>query len=226
MSEKKRSLGLPTIRRIPMYYRLLLKLYEEGHSVVSSSFLAEALGLESIVVRKDLANIGIAGKPKIGFDTRESIQTIDTLMNSRDSNEAFLIGVGRLGEALLCYKGFEQLGLHIIAGFDIDPEKIGNRIQGKEVFDVKELPRLAQRMNIQIGVLCVAEEAAQHAADILVEAGIKGIWNFTPSKLNVPSHVVVQREDLAEGLAVLTVKLNQQKQALESPSGNNQHSLI
>lgn len=208
MTNKNRVACLPTVKRLPMYYRLLKQLQSQGIEFVSSAHIAEVLDLEPIVVRKDMTNIGIIGKPRIGFDVNESVAFIEKMMNYNNPNEAFLIGVGHLGQALLGYKGFMQMGLNIVAAFDCDPAKIGMHIQGKEVFDISELPHLAERLNIETGILCVSEDAAQETADYLVKAGIKGIWNFTPTKLKVPEGIVVQREDLAEGLAVLIVKLS------------------
>ncbi len=204
-------MGLPSIRRMPMYYRLLARELEAGRTQISSAYIAEALGMEPIVVRKDFTLFGIIGKPKIGYETEEALQVIDSLMNSRDSNEAFLVGVGNLGQALLSYRGFEHMGLDLIAGFDVDSDIVGRRIQGREIFALVELPRLAKRLHVKTGILCVPEEAAQDCADAMVDAGIEGIWNFAPVRLQVPDYVVVQNEDLAEGLAILIVKLNQSK---------------
>ena len=205
----KIKICLPTIKRVPMYYRLLQKLHKQQQEHVSSAFIADYLGLEAIVVRKDMSNIGVVGKPRIGFNVAGTIKIIESITNYSNPNEAFLVGVGHLGQALLGYNGFVDMGLSIIAGFDSNPEIIGQKIYGKEIFDIQSFSRLTRRLNIRAGILCVPEPAAQETTDLMVEAGIEGIWNFTPTKLKVPEGVVVQREDLAEGLSVLMVKMNE-----------------
>ena len=208
MIEDKNSLsGLPTVRRLPMYLHLLKELDTQGREFVSSTHIGEKLGLDSVQVRKDLASTGIVGKPKIGFYVPALIGAIESYLGWDNSKDAFLIGVGSLGSALLGYAGFQKRGLNIIAAFDNDPEKVGNLIRGVEVLSLDKLPDLAERMNIHLGILTVPMESAQEIADVMVLAGIRGIWNFTQTYLQVPESVFVQDEDLAAGLAVLSVRL-------------------
>jgi len=105
------------------------------------------------------------------------------------------------------YKGFKEHGLNIVALFDADEQKVGTFINEKEVFDIKRLSYLIKRLHILIGILTVPAETAQYCADIMIESGIKAIWNFTPTKLQVPKDVIVERVDLAASLAVLSNKL-------------------
>ena len=207
MSEKKRLTKLPTIRRMPMYLRMLTKVQKDGMLHVSSNYLAEALDLEAIVVRKDLAVAGILGKPRVGFEVAAAMSAIEKFMNFNSPTDAVLVGAGHLGQALLGYTGFVNLGLNIVAAFDSDPEKCG-QVHDKPIYPLSEFSERCKDMNIQIGILCVPGRFAQEVTDQMVAAGLKGIWNFTPRKLNVPDEVVVQREDLAEGLAELSVKLS------------------
>ena len=208
--KEKNRICLPAVKRLPMYYRLLCQLKGQEKASVSSAHIAKELALEAIVVRKDMTNIGIVGKPRVGFDVLETIEAIEKIIKY-SPNDAFLVGAGYLGQALLAYKGFVNMGLNIVAGFDCDPGKIGMHVAGKEIFDISELSRLIGRLNIEIGILCVPEAVSQEMADVLIESGIKGIWNFTPAKLKVPEDIVVRHEDIAQGLVVLTVKLNEQK---------------
>ena len=207
MSEKKRLTKLPTIRRMPMYLRMLSKVQKDGMEHVSSNHLAEALDLEAIVVRKDLAVAGILGKPRVGFEVKAAMTAIEKFMNFNVSSDAVLVGAGHLGQALLGYTGFINLGLNIVAAFDSDDAKVG-MVHDKHIYPLSEFSERCKDMNIQIGILCVPGRFAQEVTDQMVSAGLKGIWNFTPRKLNVPDGVVVQREDLAEGLAELSVKLS------------------
>lgn len=201
------GIRLPTIRRFPRYLRTLRELKAQGEENVSSDYLARILKTEPIVVRKDMAFTGITGKPRIGFNISELIEAIEKLINFQNHSNAFLVGAGSLGAALLGYQGFEDHGLNILAAFDTDPQKIGTEIHEKSVLSLEKLKSLVQRMNVHIGILAVPKEVAQGVADLMIDAGIRGIWNFTPAELKVPANVVVQREDMASGLAVLAVNL-------------------
>jgi redox-sensing transcriptional repressor len=205
--EKQKVGSLPTIRRLPAYLHLLRQVSQNGRDVISSEHIAGMLKLEAIQVRKDLSITGIAGKPKIGYYVPTLITAIEEFLGWDNTTDAFLVGVGNLGSALMGYQGFALTGLNILAAFDIDEDKVGQEIHGKQVFDLEKLPDLTQRMHINIGIITVPAAAAQQVADLLVAAGIKAIWNFTPVNLEVPDGVVVQNEDLASGLAVLSVKL-------------------
>jgi len=198
---------LPTIRRLPAYLHLLRALLRKGEEFVSSSYLAEAMNIESILVRKDLELNGISGTPGVGYFVPELVKSIEDFLGWGDSMDAFLIGVGQLGAALLGYKDLEHNGLKIIAAFDNDPTKIRKPIHGIQVFNVSRLPELLLRLNVRLAILTTPPEEAQAVADLLVDSGIKGIWNFTPVNLNVPDGVITQKEDLVSGLAVLSVKM-------------------
>ena len=205
--------GLPSVRRLPTYLRVLRQLQDSGRDMVSSNHIAEMLKIESIQVRKDLAITGIVGKPKIGYYVPGVIQAIEEFLNWNNSNEAFLVGAGSLGTALLRYEGFKQHGLNIVAAFDVDESKIGAEIGDKSVLPLDKLPDLAQRMHILTGIIAVPADAAQSVADLMVSAGVSAIWNFAPVTIDAPADVVVQNEDLAAGLAVLCFKAASAKNA-------------
>lgn len=198
---------LPVVRRLPAYLWLLRKLRAAGRTHVSGTHIAQDLNLEPIQVRKDLAYTGVVGRPRVGFEVAESIARIEAFLNWNNTRDAVVVGTGRLGGALLGYEGFLAYGLSVVAGFDSDPARVGTEIHGKPVMPLDRLEDLVRRLNIRMAILTVPAEAAQVATDRLVAAGIEAIWNFTPVKLQVPPHVVVQREDLAAGLAVLSVML-------------------
>ena len=199
--------GVSCIKRLPAYLQLLRVLQAEGHEHVSGTVLATVHNLESVIVRKDLAITGIVGKPRIGFHVGELIGAIERFLGWDSATKAVLVGVGNLGAALLGYRGFENFGLRLVAAFDSDPRKIGQWINGHRVQPVDKLIAYARRGDVLLGVLAVPASAAQDAADLMVRAGIRGIWNFAPIKLAVPDYVVAQKEDLAEGLAVLSHRL-------------------
>lgn len=200
--------ALPTIRRFPLYLRVLKELRDQGEERVSGTILALRLQCEPIQVRKDLAIAGTEGRPRIGFGVADTIAAIENFLGWNNMQDAFLIGAGSLGSAILGYRGFDQHNLKIVAAFDNDPEKAGRKIHGKEVFTLDKLPDLASRLHVHIGIITVPALNAQEVAEFLTDNGIRGIWNFSPAKLTVPPHVIVQYEDLSSGLAVLCRRLN------------------
>lgn len=204
---EQRTAGVPTLKRLPLYLRLLRKMKESGEEYASGAVVAKELGMEPIVVRKDLAITGAVGRPRLGFQLDEIITAIEEFLGWSNTSDAFLAGVGNLGTALLGYQGFEQHGIRIVAAFDSSPKIIGKTIHGKTVLDITKLPSLAKRMHVQIGILTATASVAQSIADIMISGGIRGIWNFTPATLSVPPHVILQREDLASSLAVLSHRL-------------------
>jgi len=208
--DTKTAISLPTVRRLPMYYSILQEAASGKQENISSSQIAGRLQLESIQVRKDLASIGITGLPRIGFSVARLMDAIEDFLGWNNTSDAVVIGAGHLGSALAGYKGFAEKGLDIFAFFDSDKTKIGQKIQGKEVLDIERLPELTRRMHINIAILTVPDHAAQNAADVAIKAGIKAIWNFTLTKIIVPSGTIVERVDLAASLAALSSKLRQQ----------------
>lgn len=198
---------VPSIKRMPSYLGVVEQAAAEGRSTISAPDIARQLDLEGIVVRKDLALTGIVGKPRVGYEVKQLVAAIRGFLGWNNTSDAFVVGVGSLGAALMGYRGFDNHGLNIVAGFDVDPAKVGHTVHGKEVFHLGRMPELARRMHVHLGVLTVPEAEAQPVAEVMVEAGMLGIWNFTPVKLTVPDEVVTHQEDLSAGLAVLSKTL-------------------
>lgn len=211
---------LPTIRRLPTYLYKLSEMRKAGISIVATPELARYMNLGEIVIRKDLAVTGVSGQPGVGYKVKELIEAIKSYLNWDNASEAILVGAGSLGSALLGYEGFEEYGLKIIAAFDADPDKIGTEIHGRSVFGVERLEELVRRLQVRIGIICVPAAFAQDVADAMVAGGIRAIWNFANVSLKVPEEVVVQREVIAGGLAVLSVKMNRRLADLEQQDGN------
>ena len=172
----------------------------------SSPLLASEAGFVVSVVRKDIEMTGAVGTTGKGFPIDNLIADIEAFLGWDNPFDAFLVGAGNLGSAILGCDEFRRQGLNIVAAFDSDPEKVGRRIHDVEVLPVEKLVSLAGRMHIGIGVLTVPSEYAQSVADILVGAGVTRIWSFAAGILSVPDGVTVQREDLSAGLAELLVK--------------------
>lgn len=199
----------PTIKRIPAYLRILYDFQKKDTEWISATDIANILDLKPIQVRKDMAFTHITGTPKKGYEVDKLIEAIKQLLGWNKSRNAFLIGSGALGAALLGYKGFESYGLNISRAFDASPDKIGTTIHGREVHDIQTIKNFIKKENVKVGILTVPESSAQSATDLLVESGIKAIWNFSPTAIKVPEDVIVQDEDLSAGLAVLCVHLQQ-----------------
>jgi redox-sensing transcriptional repressor len=202
-----RSIPQPSLRRLPQYHHYLVVLEAKGVSRVSCSVIGRDLDLVPVQVRKDLQYTGIIGKPKTGYSVSELILSIETFLGWNNVNEAFLVGVGNLGTALLGHERFSKFGLRIVAAFDTDASKIGQWIHGKAVLHLDKLADLAPRMSIHLGIITAPAEVAQTVADEMVKGGIQAIWNFAPVRLSVPEHIIVHNEDLYNSLASLSWKL-------------------
>ena len=203
------SVPFPTIRRIPMYINVLNRFIEGEVEWISTTDFANELNIKPIQVRKDLAYSGIIGKPKRGYPVIELNDTLQKFLGWNKLLDAVLVGTGALGSALLGYSGIAENGLRIVAAFDADPQLTNRKIHGIKVQPVDKLESVIRKMNIEIGIITVPKVAAQRVADAFVAAGIRGIWNFSPVTIKVPPSVIVQREDLSSGLAVLTMRLKQ-----------------
>ncbi len=207
----------PTLRRLPVYHHYLQDMLDHGRDVVSCTHIATDLKLDPTQVRKDLAATGIVGKPKVGYEITVLLETIEAFLGWNNVHESFLVGVGHLGAALLGYTGFARYGLKIIAAFDADKTKVGTTQHGVEIFPMTRLANLAKRLHVRMAIMTVPAAAAQETADQLVEAGIEAIWNFAPVQIQVPDSIIVQHENLAAGLSVLSAKLSKSKPRVRSP---------
>ena len=200
-----KSVSKATLERLPMYYRYLLDLQRKGEKNISSVKISEDMRLNSIQVRKDLACISsIAGKPKMGFDVDELIKDLSLFLGYNNKTQAIIVGVGQLGKTLLTYAGFDNYGLNIVAGFDSDEKKCSETVNGKEILPMYKLRDFLKDSDVKIGIITVPGNSAQEVSNLLVDAGIKAIWNFAPTHISVPSDVVIKNEDMAASLAILS----------------------
>jgi len=201
-----------TIERLPLYYRCLDKMETfEDIEVVSSKELGGKLGIPSTQVRKDLSYYGEFGRRGVGYDVSGLKKSIGKILGVNRIWPAVLVGAGNLGRALVNYEGFVKMGLKITSVLDADLVKIGNKIGEITVESMKELDTIIKEGNIEIGIIAVPASAAQEVANQLVEAGIKSIWNFAPTRLLVPDEVIVRNEDLAVGIVSLIYHLSWDK---------------
>lgn len=193
-----------SLRRLPQYMKVLARLADDGHRYVTSAELARQLKLDETLVRKDLSVTGFTGKPRVGFAVPALLAHLEEFLGLKHTKEAFVIGAGRLGQALAQYPGFGKYGLRIVGLFDTDPAKIGQHVGELEIEPLWKAPALARRLNVRIAVLTVPPHVAQAVADLLVDAGILAFWNFSGAPVNLSEPIIVHNEDLAESLAVLS----------------------
>lgn len=204
----ERSIPLQTYRRLPQYYTYIKSLLENGAEQVSSPAIAQALRLNEVQVRKDLAAVSKeGGRPRTGFSVAELYGSIREHLGYNNVSDVILVGAGQLGRALLQYTGFEESGLHIVAAFDVSESVVGTAINGKQVFHLREMQRIAPRLKAQIGILAVPASEAQAACGELLRSGIRAIWNFAPAHLDVPQSILVHNENIAASLAALSRRL-------------------
>ena len=208
------SVPEPTLRRLPSYYHYLVRLREKGQEMISAAQIGEDLGVHHTQVRKDLAFTGSQGKPKVGHRVADLVASIETFLNWNNVTDAFLVGAGHLGTALLGYTGFERAGVRIVAAFDQNPRMAGKKIQGVSVLPMDKFADLSRRMHIGIGILTVPAEAAQEVAEMMIASGIQAIWNFAPTVLDLPDEIIVENVALHSSLGVLSRKLSVHRKAL------------
>ncbi len=187
-----------------MYLREIKEMIARGEMDVSSAVVAERLGLDPVLTRKDFAMVGIPGKPRRGYPAKELEAAMTYALGWNNVTDAVLVGAGSLGQALLGYSGFHEHNLSIAVAFDNNPAKVGHVAHAVTIRPMQELTALVRRLQIKLGILTVPQVAAQKCADMLIAAGIIGIWNFTPVQLSVPEGIIVQNVDLAQSLAVLS----------------------
>lgn len=196
------------LERYPIYLKYLHVQKDNGEVYITASNIAKKLQLNEELVKKDLQSIATtSGKPKVGRLIDDLIKDLDNFLGYCNVNDAIIVGVGSLGSAFLKYDGFASFGLNILAGFDINPELIGTSINGKKIFSVNKLENLIERLKVKIAILTVPANVANEISDILVKSGIKAIWNFAPTHLDVSSKIVVENVNLASSLAKLSHKL-------------------
>ena len=177
---RPQSLPLPTIRRYPIYLRTIGEMIAEGKMFVSTYVLAERLKLDTVLVRKDLAMVGVPGRPRRGYPAKEIQEAINRALGWDNATDAVLVGVGSLGSALLGYGGFEEQNLSIVVAFDSNPKMFGETVHGVKVRPMEDLPRLVKRLKVKLAILTVPNGSAQACATALVTAGIAGPLLTTP----------------------------------------------
>ncbi len=205
----RKEISKSVLKRLPGYLSYLRSLPDGTATYISATALANALGMGEVQVRKDLAMVSDGGRPKIGYLRESLIEDISQFLGYDNTTDAILVGAGKLGQALLGYSGFEAYGLNIRAAFDVAP--LTDRTEdGKPILPIEGLESFCRANKILMGIITVPTNCAQQVCDQLIACGIKAIWNFAPVHLDVPEHILVQNENMATSLAVLSMHLQAQ----------------
>ncbi|GBD11971.1 Redox-sensing transcriptional repressor Rex [bacterium HR23] len=222
MPKQEGRLEVPevVVERLPLYVRALKELAQRQVEVVSSKELGERLHTTPAQIRKDLSSFGRFGKQGRGYSVRTLLTALQQILGLDREWHVAVIGVGRLGRAIISYPGFAPEGFKVVAALDNDPRQIGQVIGGLMVQPIEELPRLVKEQDIQITIVAVPREHAQEVIDLAVQAGVRAILNYAPITPRVPNGVRVQNIDPVLSLQAMTYYLvSGERRPLKTPSG-------
>jgi len=205
----QKEISKAVLKRLPGYLSYLKSIRNSESPYISATSLANALGMGEVQVRKDLAMVSVGGRPKIGYLRESLINDIEQFLGYDNTTDAVLVGAGKLGQALCGYGGFEAYGLNILAAFDVKPSA-DKTDEGTPIYPMSELESFCRANKVLMGIITVPAEHAQEVCNLLISFGIKAVWNFAPTHLEVPSNILVQNENMATSLAVLSMHLQAQ----------------
>ena len=198
----------PTLRRLPWYLSNIKLMKEKGERYVSSTQISKEINIESSQIAKDLSYVKVSGRTRVGYEIDELIRVLEEFLGFTKMHKAFLFGAGSLGRALLGDSGLQHFGLEIVAAFDVNPLLVGTSVNNIPIFHTSEFLQKMAEYPVNIGVLTVPINIAQQVTDDMIAGGIKAVWNFTPFRIRVPEHIVVQNTSLYAHLAVMFNRLN------------------
>jgi len=205
---KANQITRATLGRLPLYLNYLKQIESSETTSISATTIAKALSLGEVQVRKDLASVSGAGKPKVGYESSDLIKRLEDTLGSNSITSAVLVGAGKLGRALLDYNGFEEFGIKIIAAFDSNDEVIRLSKTSKDILPISTLSDYCIANNVKLGIITVGQGSAQQVCNMMEQSGIKAIWNFAPCNLEVSDGILVKNENLALSLAHLSNQLS------------------
>lgn len=197
------TLPEPTLRRLPWYLAYITRLKNENVEYVSSTQIAKEINVDASQIAKDLSFLSIKGKTRIGYEVAQLEQELTDFLGFKKGHNAFMIGVGSLGGALIQDSGLIQYGLNIVAGFDINSRLIGKSLNGVPIYDIAQLAEQQRIYQASIAILAVPVESAQSVTNQIIDAGLKAIWNFTPSRIKANEQIVVQNTSIYAHLALM-----------------------
>ncbi len=213
--DKKRSISMAVIKRLPKYYRYLRELDKNEVDRISSKELSERIGFTASQIRQDLNCFGDFGQQGYGYNVKELLYQISVILGLNKEYNTVIIGAGNIGQAIANYTTFDKMAFNLKGIFDVNVKLIGLKIRDIEIRDMDELDSFLQRENINIAIICVPKNRAQGVADIVMKNGVKGIWNFAPIDLKVNENVIVENVHLNESLMTLSYLLNEREKEEE-----------
>ena len=202
------SISKATLGRLPSYLQYLQSLSGNACATISATAIAKELGLGEVQVRKDLAAVSGAGKPRVGYERAKLIDDLERHLGHEQLTNAVLVGAGKLGKALLDYTGFEEFGVSIVAGFDCNSIPRPDSPNTKSILPISALNHYCAEHDVKLGIITVGQGSAQEVCDELVASGVEAIWNFAPCSLKVPSGILLKQENLALSLAYLNNQIS------------------
>lgn len=210
--DKKKNISMAVIKRLPKYHRYLGELLKNDVDRISSKELSEKIGFTASQIRQDLNCFGDFGQQGYGYNVRELYSQISNILGLTKEYKTVIIGAGNLGQAIANYNRFDKLGFELESIFDANPKLVGIRIRDIEIQDIDTLEDYLKKNPTDIGIICVPRTNAQKVCNVLVNGGVKGIWNFAPVDLAVPEHVIVENVHLSESLLTLAYLLNEKEE--------------
>ena len=198
----------PTLRRLPWYLAYVKMLDSKHEEYVSSTQIAKRLNVDASQIAKDLSFLNIKGKTRMGYEVHPLTKALTEFLGFKHRHNAFLIGAGSLGSALMRDLGLTQYGLNIVAAFDVNPDIVGKNVADIPIFDFREFRTRQRSTGVSIAIVAVPFENAQDVANTLVESNIKAIWNFTPYRIKVPRNIVLQNTSIYSDLALMYNRMN------------------
>ena len=206
--DKKKNISMAVIKRMPKYYRHLAELLRNDVDRISSKELSEKIGFTASQIRQDFNNFGGFGQQGYGYNVRELFPETGKILGLDRSYKTIIVGAGNIGQAIATYTRFDKFGFDLEAIFDANPKLVGLRIRDVEIRDIESIAEFLEKNPVDIGIIAVPTSVAQKSVDTLVRNGIKGIWNFAPTDIQVPEGVALESVHLSDSLLTLVYLMN------------------
>lgn len=212
-NNEKAMIPEPALRRLPWYLAYVTLLSERGIEYVSSTAISRELNVDASQIAKDLSFLNIKGKTRIGYEVKSLCRELQEFLGFKRRHNAVVLGVGSLGGSLIHDSGLANYGLNIVAGFDINPNLVGTTVCGVPILDPSSMVSTIEKLNVEVGIITLPVDHAQEGAEQLINAGVKALWNFTPSRIRAPHGIVITNTSLYAHLAVMYNRLEAQKRS-------------
>lgn len=212
-NNEKAMIPEPALRRLPWYLAYVTLLSERGIEYVSSTAISRELNVDASQIAKDLSFLNIKGKTRIGYEVKSLCRELQEFLGFKRRHNAVVLGVGSLGGSLIHDSGLANYGLNIVAGFDVNPNLAGTTVCGVPILDPSVMVKTIEKLKVEVGIITLPVDHAQEGAEQLINAGVKALWNFTPSRIRAPHGIVITNTSLYAHLAVMYNRLEAQKRS-------------